>query len=114
MQEANGYCSWPKKVCFTECNLDGKDLDCKNAHKLAWPERRGELVLSFVDLTPVPCNARPMARARFLALRSIVLNNRVRLLSTLLLTLFHPTLEKIPSSTLPRPAISVDREGHDL
>jgi hypothetical protein len=76
-QEANGYCAWPKKMCFSECTLDGKELDVSNAHKFSWPQRCGELVLSFVDLTPVPCMARPMTMHRFTALRSMVLNNRV-------------------------------------
>eukprot|EP00892_Ulva_mutabilis_P004358 jgi/Ulvmu1/2294/UM013_0141.1 len=76
-QHSRGFCAWPRRRCFTECSLDGVDLQVKDPHKVTLPGRTGELVICFVDLSPVPATAVPMSRPRFAALRSIILNSRV-------------------------------------
>lgn len=53
-------------------------MQVKDPHKMTLPGRQGELVVSFVDLTPVPPTAIAMSAPRFAALRSIVINSRVR------------------------------------
>ena len=57
-------------------------MQVRDPHKVTLPGRQGQLVVSFVDLTPVPVTAVAMNGPRFSALRSIVLNSRVRLSSS--------------------------------
>lgn len=57
----------------------GRRVQVRNPHKLSLPGQQGQLTVSFVDLTPVPVTAVAMSSPRFSALRSIVLNSRVRI-----------------------------------
>jgi Domain of unknown function (DUF4476) len=79
-QCASGFCSWPNSVCFVNCSLDGNDVDVQRPHQMKLP-LHGQLAVTFVDLTPIPNDAMAMHPSLFAAMRSILVNQKVRALS---------------------------------
>jgi hypothetical protein len=75
-QWANGFCNWPLKYCFIECTHQGVEINVSEPHKLTLPTD-GDLIITFVDLTPLPPDAVSMHQSTFSALRSLLLHSQV-------------------------------------
>eukprot|EP00878_Enallax_costatus_P003299 GHUV01003504.1.p2 GENE.GHUV01003504.1~~GHUV01003504.1.p2 ORF type:complete len:495 (+),score=107.38 GHUV01003504.1:198-1682(+) len=77
-QHIDGYCAFPHSVCFTSAVLGDKEVP---AQKLAEPTsiklpKSGLFKVSFVDLKPIPGDAKPLSPEAFAVLVGVLVASR--------------------------------------